>query len=328
MSVINEQALLTSEIQRQMQGTLHTIYRETKETFDTLIKSIQEDDQHGKAKQLFLTSQYQSFMTSFWKDSIMQNNAVLRHDIQALKQHNARLEELLREKQGDDLIESTSERQYDLELARILNPHEVSAVKEIQERAEKAKAQITFDSNTTSDALLLQNMFNDNSIYMGSSGFCLPEPHSAVQQNFAYYEKFCLTTDEYRKGDCVSYTDENNFQKFLRITSIALPQSCIHGSSDDQYMGVWVLGDALVPPQQFGGEEQYEGEVVLLVDQAKLTLRLNVMKNITKIQVYPYEQYIQKKFGGDSFDDLKSLYGCSRQFENGVFAPLSQEYFA
>src|SRR3989338_7094402 len=103
MSVINEQAHLTSEIQRQMQGTLHTIYRETKETFDTLIKSIQDDDQHGKAKQLFLTSEYQSFMTSFWKDSIMQNNAVLRHDIQNLKLHNARLEELIREKQMEDL---------------------------------------------------------------------------------------------------------------------------------------------------------------------------------------------------------------------------------
>jgi hypothetical protein len=182
MSVVNEQPHLSSEIQHQMQGTLRTDYRETKETFECLVKSMQ-DDELGKAKQLFLTSQYQSFLTSFWKNSIMQNTTVLQHDIHNLKSHNEKLAQLIAEKKNKlkhvaangakpHNIGGAPNNSQELEIGKVLNTHNGPTVESVLKRASNVAdntptSSVTYepDSNTTSDALLLQNVFNDSNTY-------------------------------------------------------------------------------------------------------------------------------------------------------------------
>lgn len=186
MCIINEQIHLSSDSQRQMQATLRTVFYETKETFKYLIKSIEKGkDALNKPKQLFLTSQYQSFLTSFWKNSITQSTSVLNHDIRNLKAHNQKLLEKIAAKRKK--LEITSDKddgQYDghhkvkLEIARVLNTHHKATVDAVRQRASaiassqndrnnnniahSSTLSTEPDANTASDALLLQNVFNNN----------------------------------------------------------------------------------------------------------------------------------------------------------------------
>jgi hypothetical protein len=121
---INYQAILTPQIQREIQKTLQTAYTETRETYLHLKKihcsqnnnnnnnnqrmsfnnvgdhQINEESIHMQenAKSVFLTSQYEAFLFSFWKDSIIQSGLALSQDINLLKRSNEDLQTQIQKK--------------------------------------------------------------------------------------------------------------------------------------------------------------------------------------------------------------------------------------
>ncbi|KAL0481001.1 hypothetical protein AKO1_013651 [Acrasis kona] len=329
MCSINEQVHLTSQAQRQIHSTLKTVFEETKETFKHLYKSDRLE------KQLFLVSQYQSFLTSFWKDSICHKAAALRCDLRNIRNHNDTLRQLIQEKKNllstlqlgtkDQIMEKQDDdrsEQEILEIGRVVNSHFSS--RNITSQSSQSNTVTDSDApfmDMNDPSVQLLSMMNNNS----SSFFLMDGPLTKYGDCF-YYEKFCLNHEVYKVEEVISFQQEGALE-FAKITHIFVHERYQNATNEQQYDNLCIWGESLATPKRLNATEEYDGELIYLKGEKKTFLVSLV--NIAKVHVYSYETYIQKKFGEDQGFDKAPIYGCSRQidFKTQTIEPLTETAF-
>ncbi|KAL9654822.1 hypothetical protein ABK040_008615 [Willaertia magna] len=321
---------LRSEIQNEMLNVLKNNFHENNERYKKIIQPFESSLNSNKANQLYIMSQYQNYLFSFWKNSINERTLALNQDIENLRKRNEYLKKQIMLKSKDKNIENNNDKKnskrndndmilflnnnvYNFTILNTLNSHQLDTKAIIEEERQYQLDELEDEQKSTNSNL--------DALFSHIEQFSFPTPatHSFNYSDHCYnhYEKFIDEGITYEKGDIliIEMTTSNEQQQKTTITQIVKLIDIIIMDEKDcktseerkthtflKFLNFFTINTIkdLNPTLykeylQDGGED----ELILCTIESNWS-HFPLIK--AKAMVLAYENYITKKFSADNFD--------------------------